>query len=358
VYDSDATVNYPAVVGDRYNQGSFMANAGARLGPVAALAAAVLLFTGCGLETEAEAADDSVGTWPSGAVEMYVGYAAGGSSDLISRVLAEGLSGDLVEPFRVINREGGNGAVAAADLAAAPADGSAIAVQNASLYVITPLAVAPDEALDITDFDVVYGISRDHYVLVANPASGFRTIRDMPLASQAIRYGTTGVGTGAQLSAALLFKQTDVPAEPVPFDSGAPALAAVVAGEVDVAVIHVGEAIEDIQSGKLLPLAVFSPDRISFLPDVPTAKEQGVDAEVTQYRFMTVPKGTPQYVRVAMIEGLKATFDTEAYQKFNEQNSFTPMEIPGEEVLAQLNEDKQRYAELVQQNGIDLHAAG
>lgn len=335
-----------------------MAISGARLGPVATLAVATMVFTACGSGTGADAADDPAGTWPSGTVEMYVGYAAGGSSDLVSRAVAAGLADSLAAPFQVVDREGGNGAIAAAEVAAAPADGSVLAIQNASLYAITPLAVAADEAVPIEDFEVVYGISRDHYVLVANPASGFRTIQDMSLANRTVRCGTTGVGTGSQLSAALLFKNADVPVQPVPFDSGAPALAAVLAGEVDVAVIHVGEAIQSIQSGMLLPLAVFGPDRNSYLPDVPTAQEQGVDAEVTQYRFMTVPKGTPQDVKDALIDGLKATFGTEAYQKFNEQNSFTPMEIPGQEVLDQLNEDRQRYADLVLQNGIDLHNAG
>jgi tripartite-type tricarboxylate transporter receptor subunit TctC len=329
----------------------------ARFRPAAALALTAAVLTACSSSIEPDSSDDAAGTWPSGTVDMYVGYAVGGSSDLISRAVAEGLAGDGA-PFRIINREGGNGAIAAAEVAAAPADGSVISIQNASLYTITPLAVAPDEAADIENFDVVYGISRDHYVVVANPASGFRTIQDMPRANEALRYGTTGVGTGAQLSAALLFKQIEVSAEPVPFDSGAPALAAVLAGEVDVAVIHVGEAIESIRSGKLVPLAVFGPDRNSYLPDVPTVQEQGLDAEVTQYRFMTVPKGTPKFVRDALVDGLKATFDTEAYRNFNEENSFTPMEIPGDEVLAQLIEDKQRYAELVQQNSIDLHDAG
>ncbi len=330
-----------------------MAFAAARSRPAAALAVASVLLTACGA-IEAETAEQPAGAWPSGTVDMYVGYAAGGSSDLISRAVAEGLSGDGATPFRIINREGGNGAIAAAEVAAAPADGSVLSIQNASLYAITPLAVPPDQAADIENVDVVYGISRDHYVLVANPANGFRTIEDMR-ADPNIRYGTTGVGTGAQLSAALLFTQTGLPAEPVPFDSGAPALAAVLAGEVDIAVIHVGEAIESIRSGMLVPLAVFGPDRNGYLPDVPTVQEQGVDAEVAQYRFMTVPKGTPQYVKDALIDGLKATFDSEAYRNFNEQHSFTPMEIPGGEVLAQLDKDKRRYAELVRQYGIDLH---
>ena len=190
-----------------------------------------------------------------------------------------------------------------------------IAIQNASLFAITPLAVAPDEVTNIDDFDVVQGVSRDDYVLVTNPSSGYRNLDDIKkAATRVVRYGTTGVGTGAQLSAALLFKTSNVDSQAVPFDGGAPALAAVLGNQVDVASIQVGEAIENIQSGKLTPLAVFGPDRIEYLPDVPTAKEQGLDVEVTQYRFMTVPKGTSQEVKDKLVEGMKATFATDGLQ--------------------------------------------
>jgi tripartite-type tricarboxylate transporter receptor subunit TctC len=140
----------------------------------------------------------------------------------------------------------------------------------------------------------------------------------------------------------------------VPFDGGAPALAAVLGNQVDMASIQVGEAIENIQSGKLVPVAVFGPERIEYLPDVPTAKEQGVDVEVTQYRFMTVPKGTPEDIQTKIADAMKATFATEDYKAFNDQNSLTPMEVPGDEVLAQLQEDQKRYADLVKQYGISL----
>ena len=337
-----------------------MAIEAARLRPRAVLAvaaAAGVMLTACGGVQTSTGSGSGEG-WPSGTVEMYVGASAGGSSDLISRAVSKGLSDDLGASFPVINREGANGALAAAEVANAPADGSKIAIQNASLYTITPLAVSPDEVTQIDDFDVVYGISRDDYVLVTSPASGLTSIKDMQNANRTVRYGTTGVGTGAQLSAALLFTSSKVPSAAVPFDGGAPALAAVLGNQVEVASIQVGEAIENIQSGKLVPLAVFGPDRISYLPEVPTAKEQGLDVEVTQYRFMTVPKGTPQDVKDKLVEGLKATFATEGYKKFNEQNSLTPLEISGDEVLSQLNADKQRYADLVQQYDINLRDAG
>jgi tripartite-type tricarboxylate transporter receptor subunit TctC len=162
------------------------------------------------------------------------------------------------------------------------------------------------------------------------------------------------VGTGSQLSQALLFEELGVKATDVPFDGGAPALTALLGNQVDVASLQIGEAIENIQAGKVTPLMVFGSERVEYLPDVPTAQELGFDIEVAQYRFMTVPKGTPESIRDRIIEGMKATFKTDAYQKFNEQNSLTPMEIPGDQVVAQLKEDKERYANLVEERGINL----
>ena len=325
--------------------------------PLATLAATCLVLSGCG-GVQNSTGGDSGGDYPSGTVEMYVGASAGGSSDLISRAMSKGLGDSLGASFPVINREGANGALAAAEVSKAAPDGKKIAIQNASLFTITPLAVAPDEVTKIDDFDVVQGVSRDDYVLVTNPASGYRNLDDIKKATKVVRYGTTGVGTGAQLSAALLFKTSGVNSQAVPFDGGAPALAAVLGNQVDVASIQVGEAIENIQSGKLTPLAVFGPERIEYLPEVPTAKEQGLDVEVTQYRFMTVPKGTPQDVRDKLAEGMKTTFGTQGYKDFNKQNSLTPMELSGDEVVAQLKKDQQRYADLVKQYGIDMRNEG
>jgi tripartite-type tricarboxylate transporter receptor subunit TctC len=320
-------------------------------------AATALVLSACGgVQTSAGGGSDS-GEYPTGAVDMPVGASAGGSSDLISREIAKGLSDELDGTFSVINREGANGALAAAEVAKAEPDGSTISVQNASLFVITPLAVSEDEVTSIDDFDVVGGVSRDDYVLVASKGSGLTSIDDLSGATEKITYGTTGVGTGAQLACALTFNVNETEAEAIPFDGGAPALTALLGDQVDTACLQVGEAMENIEAGKIVPLTVFGPERVEFLPDVPTATEQGLDVEVAQYRFMTVPKGTPDDVKDAIWGAMETTFADEDYQSFNELNNLTPMEISGEEVVAQLEEDKQRYADLVDEYGIDLGSA-
>lgn len=320
---------------------------------IAVLGVAGLALTACGgVETTTGGSDG--GDYPSGTVEMIVGADPGGSSDLISRAVSAGLSEELDASFPVINKSGSNGALAAAEIASAEPDGSQIAIQNASLFAITPLAVSEDEVTSIDDFDVVYGVSRDDYVMVTNPDSGYASIEDLEGASGKVTYGTTGVGTGSQLSCSLLLGSVGARSEAVPFDGGAPALTALLGGQVDTACLQVGEAIENIESGKLEPLTVFGPERVEYLPDVPTAQEQGLDVEVAQYRFMTVPKGTPDDVVDTLVEGMQATFETDAYQEHLDQNSLTRMEIPGDEVVAQLEEDKQRYADLVEEYGINL----
>lgn len=326
-----------------------------RLAVVAA--AGAIALTACGGVQNTAGGGSGTEEYPSGAVEMPVGASAGGSSDLISRQVSQGLSDELGGTFSVINREGANGALAAAEVAKAEPDGSTISVQNASLFAITPLAVGEDEVTSIDDFEVVQGVSRDDYVLVASKGSGFTSVDDFATADKKITYGTTGVGTGAQLACALTFNVNDTPSEAIPFDGGAPALTALLGDQVDTACLQVGEAIENIESGKIVPLSVFGPERVEFLPDVPTAQEQGLDVEVAQYRFMTVPKGTPQDVKDAIAEAMQATFDSEEYKAFNEQNNLTPMEITGDEVVAQLEADTQRYADLVAEYGIDLGSA-
>lgn len=327
-----------------------------RLGAaVGVLGLASLALTACGgVETSTGNDSGSGSDYPSGTVQMLVGADPGGSSDLISRAVSKGLSDALGASFPVINKSGANGALAAAELKKADPDGKTIAIQNASLFTITPLAVSADEVTDIDDFDVVYGISRDDYVMVTNPKSGYASFDDLKAAKKKVTYGTSGVGTGAQLSCALTYGSADIDAEAVPFDGGAPTLTAVLGNQVDTACMQVGEAIENIKSGKLIPLSVFGSDRVSYLPDVPTAKEQGLDVQVQQYRFLTVPKGTPSDVQDTLVNGLKETFASDDYQEFNKQNSLTPMEIPGEEVVKELKADQQRYAELVKKFNIDL----
>jgi tripartite-type tricarboxylate transporter receptor subunit TctC len=300
--------------------------------------------------SDADAAD-----FPGGdPITLLVGQDPGGSTDLIARAAAEGLSDELGVPVTVENKPGANGALAAQELAGEDPDGHTLMVYNGSLAYITPLAVGEGEAPDIADFDIVTGLSLDDYVLVTAPGSGFTTVEDLAAAGRPITFGTTGVGTGSQLSQELLFAQADIDATAVPFDGGSPTLTAVLGGQVDVGSIQLGEAIEQIEAGELTPIVTFAEERPSYLPDTPTAVEAGYDVPVQQSRAVFAPQGVPDDVMQTLREGFQAAFEDEAYQQFNEDNLLTPNELEGEEIRERWTENLDRYRSVVEEYGIDL----
>jgi tripartite-type tricarboxylate transporter receptor subunit TctC len=318
----------------------------------AASAVTLLALTACGIVAGSATADSA--KYPTGPVNLSVGQAAGGSTDLIARALAEGASKTLGQPMPVVNKPGANGALATKEVAGKPADGQELVLLNASLITITPLAVSADEAVNIDDLDIITGLSQDDYVLVASAESGFKTFQDVTAAGRNVTFGTTGVGTGSQLAQTVLFKQADVKGTDIPFDSGKPALTAVLGNQVELATIQLGEAMPQIEAGKVAPLLVFSEERNTFLPDTPTAKEAGYDVPVAQYRAVAAPKGTPQEVKDKLLAAFQESFKSEAYKEFNEKNLLTPKEISGEEVVTDWKEYAAKYKELVEQYDISL----
>ncbi|TQM45336.1 tripartite tricarboxylate transporter substrate binding protein [Pseudonocardia cypriaca] len=287
-------------------------------------------------------------------VTILVGADPGGSTDLIARALAEPASDDLGVPVVVENRPGANGAIAARELATAAPDGHRLMIFNGSLAYITPLAVSPEEAVDMADYEIITGVSQDDYVLVTAPSSGLRTVQDLVNAGRPITYGTTGVGTGSELSQALLFHQAGVPASAVPFDGGSPTLTAVLGGQVDVGSIQLGEAVEQIRAGTLTPIVTFARQRPSYLPDTPTAVEAGYDVPVQQSRAVAAPKGTPPAVLDRLRASFQKAFADDAYRRFNTDNQLTPNEVGGEELRGQWTGNLDSYRQVTEQYGIRL----
>jgi tripartite-type tricarboxylate transporter receptor subunit TctC len=321
----------------------------AGLGLVTALSLAA-----CGGNLGGGGSEDAAASFPDGPITLLVGQDAGGSTDLIARALADQASEELGVPITVENRPGANGAVAAQELAGAEADGQTLMTFVGSLAYITPLAVSEDEAVDINDYTVVTGISQDDYVLVTSPQTGFTTVDDIVNAGRPITFGTTGVGTGSQLSQELLFAQTGIEATAVPFDGGSPTLTAVLGGQVDVGSVQLGEAAAQIEAGELVPIVTFAEERPQYLPDTPTAVEAGYDVPVQQSRAIAAPDGTPDEVVTQLEEAFQTAFASAEYQAFNEERLLTPNEIGGEELQQQWTENLENYRSLVEEYDIDL----
>jgi len=318
-----------------------------------ALMATALALSACGGNLGNNEGSNA-SAFPERAVTVLVGQDAGGSTDVIARALAEPAAGDLKQPVTVVNKAGANGAVAAKELASAKADGYTLMLFVGSLAYITPLAVGPSDAVDIKNYEIVTGVSQDDYVLVANPATGFKTLQDIINAKRPIKYATTGVGTGSQLSQALLFGQAGVQATAVPFNGGAPALTAVLGGQVDVASVQLGEAAANVKAGKVTPIVTFATKRPTYMADTPTAAEAGYNVPVQQSRAIVAPKGTPKEVIDRLRAAFQKSFAAQAYKDFNTQRMLTPNEVDGATVMKEWTGALESYRTLVEKYKINM----
>lgn len=244
-------------------------------------------------------------SYPSRAVRMVVAFAPGGPIDLASRIVAEGLSERLGQPFIVENRTGANGAIAAELVRNSQADGYTMLVSNASMITITPMLKKDLKYNVERDFTPVTRIAASPLILVVNPdnpqTKDVRTVADLvAVAKRApgqLSYGSAGLnGNVQQLAFELFAGQAGVSLLNVPYKGSSEAQAALLSKTVALG-FDTLTAIQHIKAGKLVPLAVSSRERLPDLPDVPTMQELGYpNFDITFWSGVFLPKGTPPEV--------------------------------------------------------------
>jgi tripartite-type tricarboxylate transporter receptor subunit TctC len=254
----------------------------------AALLAALLL-------AGAAAAQD----WPQRPVRVIVPFAAGGNTDQIARIAAERLGGAFGQQFVVENRVGAGGGIAAEFVAKAPPDGYTLFVAAVSQIAILPYVqqVAYDP---VKDFTPISNIGTNPFVLgvhVSVPAKDVpefvRYARERP---GQLNYASGGNGTIGHLSAALFVSRAGLAMTHVPYKGGAPAVADLVAGQVQMYFGNASELIQHSRSGKIRLLGVSSGERAPQLPDVPAIAEFYPGFRTLTWNGLLAPAGTPQAI--------------------------------------------------------------
>jgi tripartite-type tricarboxylate transporter receptor subunit TctC len=234
--------------------------------------------------------------YPSRPVRIVVGFPAGGATDIMARLMGDWLTERLGQQFLVENKPGASGNIGVEIVAKAPADGYTL------LTVVTPVAINPalfsnlpfDFMRDIAP--VIY-LARLAYVVVVNPSVPAATLPELIAYAKAnpgkINYGSAGAGTPQNITCELFKMMSGVNLVHVPYKGGAPAVADLVAGHVQVIFAPVSEAIPHIKAGKLRALAVTPAKRLDVFPDVPAVGEFLPGYEATGFAGIGAPKATP-----------------------------------------------------------------
>jgi tripartite-type tricarboxylate transporter receptor subunit TctC len=218
------------------------------------------------------------GSYPSKAVRLIVPIAAGGAVDVSTRLVADRLSKKWGQPVVVENRPGGGGIIGAQTVASSPADGYTLLATPAGEFTIAPLINPKSEAL-YAGFQPIILTTDNPIVIVANSSFGASNLpefialaRDSP---EPLAYATAHTGSSVHFAGEWVASATGVKLRHIPFRGGAPAVVAVVGGELPLASLPVLVAAPFVKSGKIKSIAITSAKRISSAPDWPTVAEAG-----------------------------------------------------------------------------------
>jgi tripartite-type tricarboxylate transporter receptor subunit TctC len=257
----------------------------------------VLFLLACGAIAGVTAPDGArAQAYPTRAITMVVGFAPGGGTDIVARLVANKMSQGIGQSFVVTNVSGASGNIAAQQIAAAPPDGyrilfvSSAHSMNAALHASLPFDA-------VKDFAPITRIAESLNVIVVHPSLGVSTLAGLiELAKRSpgkLNYGSGGVGTNSHMSTELLRSMAGIDIVNVPYKGAAPLLLATLAGEVQIGIASLPTSLPHIRSGALKALAVTTLKRSGALPEVPTADEAGVRGyEYSVWYGLLAPAGT------------------------------------------------------------------
>jgi tripartite-type tricarboxylate transporter receptor subunit TctC len=227
-------------------------------------------------------------------VRIIVGFAAGGTGDLLVRLIGQWLSEQLGQPIIVDNRPGGGGTISAEAVVRAPPDGYTL-LQVGTSHAVNATLYKLDFDL-LRDIAPVAGIARAHLVMLVHPSFPANTVPEFIAYAKAhpgtINMASAGSGSSPRLAGELFKLMTGVDLVHVPYRGGAPALSDLIAGQVQVMFSNLPAA-EYIRAGKLRALAVTTTARSDDLPDVPAVSEFVPGYEASAWYGLGAPRGTP-----------------------------------------------------------------
>lgn len=240
-------------------------------------------------------------SYPTKAVRLVVGFPPGGSTDIMARLIAPGLSESFRQQFVVDNRPGANSNIAAELVARAPADGYTLIVVSASFS--TNVSLYPKMGYHpLRDFAPITRIAAVHNVLLVHPTVPAKTVKQFVALAKAKRgeivFASSGSGSTSHLAAELLKTSVGgLDTVHVPYKGVAPALVDLIGGQVHALVSTMPSATPHIRSGRVRALAVASAQRARTMPDIPTFQEAGFPGfEASAWNAVLAPAGAPDEI--------------------------------------------------------------
>jgi tripartite-type tricarboxylate transporter receptor subunit TctC len=303
-----------------------------------------LALTACADRGGSESASSA--DFPAKDLTLVVHAAAGGGSDLTARTLAKEMESDLGKSIVVENRTGGGGRVGLTYLKQRPADGYTIG------FIPVEVAMLGHQGADIKpdQYTILAQVMNAPATLSVPANSPYKSFQDLIAAAKAapgtITVSNSGAGAIWEAATLALGEATGVSFKPVPYDGGAQAVTAGISGEVKAVMAGVSETSAAAKDNRLRILAVMAAERVSSLPDVPTAKELGSDLVIGGWGLIGAPAGLPDDVRKQLADAVNKAASTQTFKDVMTKAGNTPMATPPEEATTFAAAEYERFGKI------------
>lgn len=314
---------------------------------VIALAGLVLLSAGTA----------SAQQFPDRPITLVVGFPPGGSTDVVARILARNMAKTLGQPVLVENRPGAGGTVGITHVSHSDPDGYTLGLSGVGASILVA-AMGRDTGYDIDkELDIV-GVTGTLGLVIAGrkglkSTSLQEVIRYAARYPRHLTYGTSGIGTPGHLAMEYLLSIADVQMLHIPYQGNSPLMSDILGGHVDIALLTIPGAAEQVRSKGIVPFAVSSPERSTLIPGVPTVGESGFDGfSATLWNLLVTPEGTPDVVKARLSYALNTAMQNEMVLSAFAEQGLAPAIMNPQESTQFLADERSKWAGVIMEAGL------
>ncbi|MGH6768339.1 MAG: Bug family tripartite tricarboxylate transporter substrate binding protein [Xanthobacteraceae bacterium] len=295
--------------------------------------------------------------WPNRPIRMIAPFPAGGLVDVLARAIGEELTKTLGQPIIIENKPGAGGNLGADIAAKAAPDGYTLlmtspGIQSINQFLYKSMPFEPEKA-----FTPISNVADMSMLVVVHPKTKLKTLKELIAFARAnpgkLNFGSAGIGTTGHLGQALLTHVAKINLTHIPYRGAAPSVKDLIAGQIDGVVDNPPTVVAHIRAGTIVPLAVAAKQRLSVLPQVPTAPEAGLPGwEASSWFGVVAPAGTPPAIVKRLHAAIAKAVKQPSMQRFSGQSGARMIGDSPTEFGAFIVAERKKWGEIVKAAGI------
>ncbi len=315
----------------------------------------MVLATSCS-DKNNESDKSAAASFPTKPIDIIVPWGAGGGTDVFVRTLSVGAQKYMGQPWNIINRGGAGGTIATTEFLTAKNDGYSVIIEAIGVFSTQPKM--NKVSYTYTDFEPLIGTTVDPILLVTNNQTNIKTPQDLLayVNMETVKWGYTGKGSLHHIGWTAVLGDMAKKVNGVSYDGGGELMSALLGNHIQFASLHPVNIKSHEDSDSFVPLLVLSSERLAEYPDVPTAKEFGLDYEFEVWKFFMVPKGTDPEIKAILSDGIqKMMDDPEIRESLSKSGSTFLKENDADAVAEKLKNNVEATGKVLDMMGLSVN---